>query len=306
MNRAIDRIASRQHALVTTSQLLGAGFSRRQITKLHQQGALDSLRPSVYRLAGGPVTWIQSTHAAVLAARADAVISHTTAAALWELRHVDRDSCGLHVTATRQVRLMGVTCHRGSLGPKEKTVYLGVPVTSPERTLIDLAGALSVTQLGQCLDDALRRRLVNLERLRRLVLLLAAPRSGRRCLQPLHLLLAERVVGYQPGGSDWEQQMNDLWDRLGLEPGVRQYRVRLHGRTYFLDRAIPDLKIGAEYNGHEHHHLRSDRDHDAQRAAELSAAGWHILTFTAATRPETLRGAVQRIVEDRRSWPASA
>jgi very-short-patch-repair endonuclease len=87
---------------------------------------------------------------------------------------------------------------------------------------------------------------------------------------------------------------------------VRQYRVRLNGRTYFLDRAIPELKIGAEYNGHEHHHLRSDRDHDAQRAAELSAAGWHIITFTAATRPETMRGAVQRIVEDRRSWRASA
>jgi very-short-patch-repair endonuclease len=304
VNRDIDLIASRQHSLITTGQLLAAGFSSRQIAHLHQKGALDAIRPRVYRLAGGPVSWIQTVHAAVLASAAAAVVSHGTAAALWELRHADRDHCGLHLTAGRQLRLVGVTGHTGSFGRNEKTVYLGVPVTSPERTLMDLAGTLSVNRLGQCLDDALRRHLVNLERLRRLVTLAAS--GGRRRLGPIHQLLAERVTGYQPGGSDWEQQMNDLWDRLGLESGVRQYRVRLNGRTYFLDRAIPELKIGAEYNGHEHHHLRSDRDHDAQRAAELSAAGWHIITFTAATRPETMRGAVQRIVEDRRSWRASA
>jgi very-short-patch-repair endonuclease len=96
--------------------------------------------------------------------------------------------------------------------------------------------------------------------------------------------------------------MDDQWDRLGLESGKRQYPVRVNGHTYVIDRAIPDLKIGAEFNGYEHHHTYSDNDHDSQRAVELSAAGWHIITITAGTRPETLRDAVARIVEDRRRW----
>ncbi|MDQ6947238.1 MAG: type IV toxin-antitoxin system AbiEi family antitoxin domain-containing protein, partial [Actinomycetota bacterium] len=290
-----------QHSLITTAQLRESGLTQRQITRRHQQGAMERIRHSVYRLAGGPVTWIQAIHAAALAAGADAVVSHETAAACWQFRHADRYRGQLHLTAHHQVRLPGVIGHTIALGPGDTTLHDGVPITTPERTIVDLAGTLALRELGQCLDDAIRRQLVNLERLRRLVAA-AAARGGRRLLRPLHRLLAERLPGYRPGSNDWERDMDRLWDKLGLEPGVRQYRVKIKGRTYFLDRALPDLKIGAEYNGHEHHHLRSDRDHDAQRAAELSADGWHIITFTSSTKPETLRDAVSRIVTDRRRW----
>jgi very-short-patch-repair endonuclease len=125
-------------------------------------------------------------------------------------------------------------------------------------------------------------------------------------VKPIHQLLGERLPGYQPGANDWERDMDRLWDQLGLDPGVRQHRVTVEGHSYVIDRAIPDLKIGAEYHGHEFHHFRSDQDHDAQRAAELSAAGWHIITITAGTRPETMQDAVTRIVNDRRRWLAAS
>jgi very-short-patch-repair endonuclease len=303
VNHAIDRIASRQNSLITSDQLLAAGWSSRQIALYKKRGALSEIRTHVYRLAGGPITWVQALHAAVLAAGDDAFISGGTGGALWEYRHADREHCGLHVTARHRVRLRGVVGHTATLDPSETTVHLGVPVTTPERTLMDLAGTMSLTALGECLDDALRRRLINLERLRRLTEA-ASARGGRRLLSPIHRLLAERIPGFDAGGSDWENRMDALWDGLGLEPGARQFRVRVAGHTYIIDRAIPELKIGAEFNGHEFHHRVSDQDRDSQRIAELVAAGWHIIAITAGTRPETMRDAVQRIVEDRRRWLA--
>jgi len=299
VNALIDRIAHKQLGLVTTAQLLDTGVTSRQIGGAARRGALFRIRRGVYRLAGAPITWDQAIRAACLAGGADAVVSHSTAAAVWQFRHSDRHGGDLHLTAHHQLRLPGVTSHTISLGPGDTTIRNGVPVTSAERTIIDLAGSVTLRQLGEILDDAIRRRLVDLERLRRLVTA-AVARGGRRLLKPLHRLLAERVRGYQAGGSDWERGMDQLWDQLGLPAGVR-----VNGHTYFLDRAIPELKIGAEWNSYKYHHSPSDLDHDSIRIAELSADGWHIIPLTSSTRPEMIRDAISRIIRDRGEWMAA-
>jgi hypothetical protein len=301
VNGLIDRIAQKQHGLATTAQLRDAGLTSRQISGNAARGVIYRVRRGVYRLAGAPITWNQAIRAACLAGGADAVVSHTTAAAVWGFRHSDRHGGDLHLTAHHQLRLPGVSSHTICLGPGDTTVHNGIPVTTAERTIIDLAGAFSCKKLGEVLDDALRRRLVDLERLRRLVTA-AGARGGRRLLKPLHRLLSERLRGYQAGGSDWERGMDQLWDQLGLPVGVRQYRVRINGHTYFLDRAIPEHRIGAERNSFKYHHSPTDLDHDAMRTAELSADGWHIIPLTSKTRPEMIRDAVRRIVDDRRRW----
>jgi very-short-patch-repair endonuclease len=302
VNRAVDRIASRQHSLITTAQLLQSGLNALQIDRFQGQGALLRLRRGVYRLAGAAPTWHQSVHAAVLGAGTGAVISHTTAAANWQLSHAERyQHGGIHLTAARQLRLRGVTSHICDLTADQVTVHERIPTTTAERTIVDLAGFLTVDQLGQCLDDALRRDLIHLERLRRLVATIAS-RPGRRLVNPLHHVLARRVPGYRPGANDWERHMDELWDQLGLESAVRQHRVRVEGHTYVIDRAIPDLKIGAEYNGHQYHSRSSDVDRDVRRMAELAAHGWHIVPVTPATKPHTFKNAIERVVNDRQTW----
>jgi predicted transcriptional regulator of viral defense system len=280
VNRAVDRIASRQHSLITTAQLLQSGLNARQIERFQGQGALQRLRRGVYRLAGAAPTWHQSVHAAVLGAGTGAVISHTTAAANWQLFHAERyQRGGIHLTAARQLRLRGVTSHICDLTADQITVHERIPTTTAERTVVDLAGFLTVDQLGQCLDDALRRDLIHLERFRRLVATIASRPAN-----------------------DWERHMDELWDQLGLESAVRQHRVRVEGHTYIIDRAIPDLKIGAEYNGHRYHSRSSDVDRDVRRMAELAAHGWHIVPVTPATKPHTFKNAIERVVNDRQTW----
>jgi very-short-patch-repair endonuclease len=301
VNRTVDRIASCQHSLITTAQLKQSGLSVHQIVRFQDQGAQQRLRRGVYRLAGTAPTWHQSIHAAVLAAGGDAVISHTTAAANWQFRHVERHQAGIHITATRQIRLPGVTSHISDLTAAEITFHERIPTTTPDRTLVDVAAFLTVDRLGQCLDDAMRRDLIHLERLRRLVESMAS-RPGRRLVKPLQYVLARRITGYRPGANDWERHMDELWDQLGLEAGVRQFRVQVEGHTYIIDRAIPHLKIGAEYNGHEYHSRPSDVDRDVRRMAELAAHGWHIVAVTPATKPHTFKSALQRVIDDRQAW----
>jgi hypothetical protein len=143
----------------------------------------------------------------------------------------------------------------------------------------------------------MRRDLVRLGRLRRLVDRSAGP--GRPPLHILRLVLADRIEGYDPGGSDWERDMDRLWDTLGLPPAVRQYPVDANGHRYVLDRAIPELKIGIEWNGFTTHGTRSAFDYDSDRRADLTSAGWHMVDFTSRSDPERILVAVLGAVRTR-------
>jgi very-short-patch-repair endonuclease len=297
--RDLDRTAARQFGLVTTGQLRDLGLSPRQIQWRTAKGSLIRVRHLVYRTAGAPVIWEQAVLAAALGARGPAVVSHTTAAALWQLRYSDRQSAGIHLTAPRPVVLKGVKGHVARITPEECTRHRGIPVTTPERTIMDLAGTLSARQLGECVDDALRRGLVRLKRLRALIARAAAPRHGRRLLAPLHQIVADRIPGYRPDDSDFETRMNAEWVRLGLPPAQRQFRVACGGRTYRLDVALPDIKVGVEWDSFRYHGTRSGMDNDSDRRADLTAAGWVIVSFTWNSKPERIARAVHRLWRDR-------
>ncbi|MDQ6946584.1 MAG: hypothetical protein M3256_10000 [Actinomycetota bacterium] len=298
MTSALDKVANRQLGLITSEQLCRIGLTIRQVRRRVANGILFCMRDNVYRLAGAPISWEQAVLAAVLSAGHDAVASHATAAAVWNLRHSDRQRAGIHLTSGRQVRIAGVTAHRIRLSDGERTDSGCIPVTTPERTIIDLAGTLSPTQLGQCVDAAIRRRLVNLERLRRLVIHLAAS-GGRRRLLPVHHILAERIAGYRPDDSDFETEMNRLWDRLGLPSARRQFRIVVDGHAYRLDRAIVECKIGVEWDSYRYHSSPSDLDHDSNRRARLVGAGWVIIPVTAQSEPRLIAQAVLRAYHDR-------
>ena len=204
----------------------------------------------------------------------------------------------VHVSAPRQLRLGGVAGHHRPLPKTSRRVYRSVPVTSPEQTILDLAASLTETQLGECIDDALRRKLIRLDRLHALVVAASGP--GRRLIRPVRRALADRGVGYDPGANSWEKAMDRQLDQCGL-PGVRQFRVHVNGRRYRIDRAIPELKIGIEWNGYETHGTRSGFDRDSDKRADLTAAGWHMLDFTPRSSPPRICRAIQAAIEQRQT-----
>jgi hypothetical protein len=295
-----DRTSAGQIGLITLQQLRDFGLTAPQVRREVVVGDLVPIRARVYRERGAPIGWEQTVLAAALSAGKDFFVSHETAAALWDLRHSDRDQAGIHLSGDRRVRIAGVTGHLISLTKDERGTCRQIPVTTPERTIIDLAGKLTAAQLSQCVDDALRRRILSIERLRRLVE--AAPtRGGQRPHRPIRDILADRMPGYRPDDSELETEMNRLWDQLGLPPARRQHRITIDGHNYRLDRAIVECKIGTEWDSYRYHSSPSDRDYDSNRRARLVGAGWLIIPLTGKSKPELVARAVLHAYADRGS-----
>src|SRR5438128_5019621 len=137
----------------------------------------------------------------------------------------------------------GVVGHRsGALFSADLTTRLGIPITTPERTIVDQSARLSSAQLGRMVDDAMRRGILDLERLRRCAGRLQKG-PGRR-LSVVREVLATRIAGYDPGDSDFETDVLREIVAAGLPPPAQQYRVRVKGRTLKLDLALPEPKAG--------------------------------------------------------------
>jgi hypothetical protein len=302
---AVDRLARHQLGLISVAQLAGIGVSVAARRGLIERGVLVPVRRGVYRTAGSPETWPATVMGAVLAAGPGAVASHATAARLWHLvdglrRPAPEEAAamaGLHVSSARHPRLAGVVAHRARLASDECQVLRAVPVTTLERTLLDLASLLGPASLGGCVDAALRQG-ARLERLRSIAERHAGRGPCRRW--PLHEVLAERLPGYDPGANSWERRMDDLWEAMGLPAAERQYAVVVNGRRYVLDRAIVELRIGVEWVGFEYHGQRGRFDRDSFRRADLQGAGWELIEVTSRWSPERICHVVSAAADRRR------
>lgn len=116
-------------------------------------------------------------------------------------------------------------------------------------------------------------------------------------------VLADRgagEAGYDPGANEWEQEMDRMWDQMGLPPARRQYRIRAGSRSYIVDRAILELKIAVEWNGRAWHGSRSAFERDSNRRADLVQAGWLVIDFTPRSGWVRICRTVGRACQERR------
>lgn len=289
---APNKIARRQHALITHDQASAAGLSSSQIRRRIRSGEWSVARPCVYAVDGAPPTWVQTVAAVALSAPG-AWVSHRTAAALWALQGVEnKDAIHVVTGLDRRIRIDGVKGHRsGALFSADLTKRQGIPLTTPARTVVDLSAALSHRQLGVAIDDAIRRRAMTLDSLRRCVARLAEAPGRRPAV--LHELLAERVPGFDPGDSDLETRVLRLLVANGFAPPVQQYRVRIGGRTVRIDLAYPARRLAIELDGWEFHRTRTAFDDDRARANLLVAHGWTLVRFTSRSTRDEILGVVR-------------
>jgi hypothetical protein len=275
-------LASRQRGLITARQLAELNVTPNVISSLVRRQWLSRIRPRTYAFAGAPQNWEQQLLAAVLCAGCGACASDSSAANLWTFRHLPYLSLEVSVLRDRRVRLAGVTVRRvTSLDPRDITTRSQVPTTTFERTLVDCSTVLSAFQLSSNLDDGLRRRVASLRALRECVERLRSG-PGRR-LAVIQSLLDARSTSYDPGGSDSERRVLDVLTAGGLPAPVQQFRVRVGGKTYFLDYAYPEQRVFVEYYGSGWHGTPSAVVYDSERITAMTAQRWLPLIFTEAT-----------------------
>ncbi len=135
-------IAESQAGYFTAGQALGAGMDRS--TLLHHArpgGRYERVRRGLYRLRHFPSSPHEHVVAAWLALPEPAVVSHESALELYELSDVIPNA--VHITLPRPKRGQrarpGVRFHTltDPPGPNDMRRIAGVPVTSPERTIVD-------------------------------------------------------------------------------------------------------------------------------------------------------------------------
>lgn len=265
--QAIARLAARHRDLVARSALLDEGVSAAAVDRRVASDRLELLHPGVYFTGHGEPTREQRHLAAVLACGAGAHLAGASAAELWSMLSAGPGAPEVLRDGPRRRGPAGVTLRRTALLPHaERTMRRGVPVTTPARTLLDLAAARH-PGLEIALNEALALRLVGPPALASLA------RSGRRGGARLRALLTE-APGYTRQAA--ERRLRELLRRAQL-PSPR-FNLRLEGAE--RDAVWTDERLVLEVDGYAAHGTRSAFERDRRRDQQLVAAGYRTLRVT--------------------------
>ena len=257
--------AERQHGVVTREQLIEIGLSDQAIGRRVEDGQLWRVHRGVYAVGRPTLTLHGRFSAAVLSCGPGAALSHLAAGVLLGLLSERGPRIDVTVPGSGGRRRRGaVIIHRGPLPAADVTTKHGIPVTTPARTLIDLADVLPRRRLERALDEAayLRLDVTDLQ-----------PRPGRRGSGALAEALARHDAGTTRTRSDLEERMLSLLDRFHLP--VPEVNGGIEGCT--VDFAWRAQRLIVETDGWRAHGTRHAFERDRRRDADLLAAGWRVL-----------------------------
>lgn len=271
---ALHRLAAPSNGVVSRDALVATGMTADQLHRRLRCGLLVRLQPAVYAVASVPASFEQRILAACLSAGPTAAASHRSAARLWKLRGAASERVEVTVPGGSRPRLARVVVHRSQVfGAVDMRTVSGIPVTRPERTLVDSAAVLPLPVVRGYLESALGEGLTTVDRIWSYLSRYGG--RGRRGSGVLRGILADRDPSARPTESSLEDHAAAVLRRYGLPAPVRQYAV---GR-YRLDLAYPELHVAVEVDSARWHSdsasYRRDRD-----KWNLLTQGWVLLIVT--------------------------
>ena len=277
VDRVIADIARDQRGVVSARQLDRCGIGRRAIDHRLARGRLHRVFRGVY-LVGHPVApeWAVET-AALLIAPKGSVVSHHTAAAVWDLAPRSR-VVHITVTAGRPDPRPGLAIHTSRTLEEDCTTSLGLHTTSPARTLVDLAGALGRDGLADAYERAQILRLADHDSVAAAI----ARAGGRRGARTLRAVIAEQPTTTR---SRAERRLLRALAAAGLPRP--ETNVTIHGHE--VDLLWRRAGLVVEMDGFATHRTRAAFERDRWRDAELQAAGLRVVRTTwrqLAERPD--------------------
>lgn len=160
-------VAQSQLGYFTSAQAEKLGVDRRYLAHHAGSGNLERVERGIYRLRHYPPQRFEDVMVAVLWAGHGSVASHETALAIFGL--ADAMPPVIHLTLRRRFRgrRKGVVVHRAPLPPNDVTTREGIPVTTPLRTIADVASDLALAAAAA--EQALERGLVRAPQVRELI-----------------------------------------------------------------------------------------------------------------------------------------
>lgn len=268
----VAAIADTQHGVVTRSQLRTAGLSDDCVDRMLAGRRLRPLHRGVFAVGHAQLAPFAPETAALLAVGDGAALSHESAAWLWGL-FAERPEEEVHVSlAGRQARRLGIRVHRSSsLEGRDLRRVKGLRVTSPARTLLDLAATLSPRRLERAFDEAFARRLLSVRQLEA-VLARAQGRHGATTLA--RLLSSSRTPALTRSAG--EELVLELLRNAELP--APEVNARTHG--FEVDFLWREQRLVLEMDGWQWHSSRSAFERDRRKTAKLTAAGLRVTRAT--------------------------
>jgi very-short-patch-repair endonuclease len=269
----IAALAASQEGVVSRRQLLALGLHPRAISRRVAEGRLHPIHRGVYAV-GHPVLaprgrWM----AAVLAGGPAAVLSHASAGALWELRPSAASRIDITVPHTSGARAQaGLRIHRSRRLADQVTTHERIPVTTPARTILDLAATLQRRPLERLLDQAENARLTDVPSL----VALARAHTGHRGASRL----LEALTSHTPGTTMTRSELEERFLAQCDDSGLPRPRVNVRVEDLEVDFLYAGQGVIVETDGWQYHRTREQFERDRHRDAMLTRAGYRILRFT--------------------------
>ncbi len=276
--------AEHHHGVVGRSHLIDAGFSAAAVDHARRSSRLCPVFRGAYAVGRPPETTNSVWYAATVTGGHGSVLMGQSAAQLWGMLQ-QRDSLPRLVEVgrpsglrTRTMRGLCPSLDNTELHLRQRTfrdgevvTKHGIPVTTPARTQIDLAGTIGPNALSHCFTEACRLHLI-----------------VRRDLP----ILLERSCGL-PGAAR-VRRLAQPW-----VPELELTRSPLEGRFLIdwvaRDRRIPEVnvdlgiwevdflwraeKVVVELDGRAYHDNDIARHRDARKDRWLRSQGYTVLRF---------------------------
>ncbi|MGH2981273.1 MAG: DUF559 domain-containing protein [Solirubrobacterales bacterium] len=259
-------------------QLLALGLSAAAIEHRVAKGRLHQVIcgqavAGVYAVGRSEIDDPGRWMAAVLSCGPGAVLSHDSAAAAWRIRRWDPRPIAVSVPRSRFPRPPGIRVHRRAcLRPDFLSSVLGIPVTGPVLTFVDLAAAIPTRELEAAINEADKLDLISPVALREGLEKLAGHRGVaalRHCLDRDTFTLTD---------SELERRFLPIARAAGL--GLPLTQQWLSG--FRVDFLWPELGLVVETDGLRYHRTPAQQVRDRKRDQAHTRAGLTTLRFTHA------------------------
>jgi very-short-patch-repair endonuclease len=291
IDRRINDVASTQRFLVTREEVIDLGGTFDVVRNRLASGAWLRIHPGVYQVDRRPMAWKARLLAAALACGPDARVSHRAAMVLWEMDGISAAPVEVTMPFGNLAVPEGVIVHR-SRRPTPKTENDGIPVSGPERCILECCRYLGPLVVGKALDSAIRKGITDMDRMR----LMLANEGGRgvKGTRLMRLVLGQRVHDTATdSGSEFELLYH--MQRGCLPKPELGFELYPASERRVPDFIWPERGKSVEVDGIDAHSSADKLDDDLQRQNDLMDLGLEIRRFSARQIRRDPEGVVEQI-----------
>jgi very-short-patch-repair endonuclease len=201
---------------------------------------------------------------------------------MWGIRTLQDGAFDVTVVGRRSESRDGIRIHQvAEIDPRDTRSYRGIPITSPARTLLDIACDLSEREFERAFDEAIVKRLTSLTAIRAMLLANQRRRGAERVRQ---LAFTERATTMT------RSEAEEVFLSLVREARLPSPETNARIGAYEVDFCWRAERVIVEIDGHTFHSSRAALERDHRRDADLQQMGFIVIRVTwRQLRRESLR-----------------